>query len=173
MPILDTLDVIRNLQTIHENDKAFQVLKDFERVIDNLGLYVFKNWDEGELVQGPDIARHWVKCCFMWPRDDMPDPMGAKILTDYGCKVQYEKSHIMKARKIVKPDDIRPGTKKGKLDKIPVWCVHINMPKSLILDVYSGDKNLYGEDEAIKDNETIAAQPAPEPVQPDPTAGAI
>ena len=36
MAILDTLDVIKNLQTIHEDDKAFTVLKDFERVIDKL-----------------------------------------------------------------------------------------------------------------------------------------
>ena len=38
--ILDTLDVIENLSSIYENDRAFAVLKDFERVIDELGLYV-------------------------------------------------------------------------------------------------------------------------------------
>jgi hypothetical protein len=160
MAILDTLDVIKNLQDIHDNDKAFQVLKDFERVIDNLGIYVFDNWEEGELAAGPHISRHWVKCSFMWPRKNMPDPAGGKILLDYGCKISFEKSHIIKAREIRKPDDIRPGTKKGKLDKLPVWIVEIKMPKSLILDVYSGDKDLYNNDEK---EESISPAPTPAP----------
>ena len=132
--ILDTLDVIQNLETIYENDRAFQVLKDFERVIDELGLYVYDNWDMGELAEGPIIQRHWVSCTFMWPRKKMPDPMGGKRLLDYDCKVSYTKSAILKPRPIRKPGDIRPGTKKGKLDKHPIWLVKIDMPKKLIVD---------------------------------------
>ena len=137
--ILDTLDVIENLSSIYENDRAFGILKDFERVIDELGIYVYKNWDEGELVEGPIVDRHWVKCTFMWPEKHMPDPMGGKRLLDYDCKISYEKSSIIKPRKIKKPDDIRPGTKKGKLDKLPIWLVHIEMPKKLIISIYGGD----------------------------------
>jgi hypothetical protein len=136
--ILDTLDVIQNLESIYENDVAFRVLKDFERVIDELGLYVYENWSQGELVEGPIIERHWVTCTFMWPRKNMPDPMGGKRLLDYDCKISYEKSSIIKAKKIEKPDDIRPGTKKGKLEKIPVWLVKIQMPKRLIITIYGG-----------------------------------
>jgi hypothetical protein len=136
--ILDTLDVIQNLESIYENDVAFRVLKDFERVIDELGLYVYENWDQGELVEGPIIERHWVTCTFMWPRNNMPDPMGGKRLLDYDCKISYEKSSIIKAKEIKKPDDIRPGTKKGKLEKIPVWLVRIQMPKKLIVTIYGG-----------------------------------
>ena len=160
MANLDTLDVIKTLQNIHENDKAFHILKDFERVIDNLGLYVFDNWENGELVQGPIIKRHWVKCTFMWPRKKMPDPAGGKILADYDCKVGYEKSFIIKARQIRKPSDIRPGTKKGKLDKLPVWLVHIAIPKSLMLDIYSGDKNAYSSEE-IDPSASPTVAPAP------------
>lgn len=159
MAILDTLDVIKNLQTIHEDDQAFTILKDFERVIDSLGVYVFDNWGEGELAAGPRIERHWVTCSFMWPRKDMPDPAGGKILLDYGCKINFEKTNIIKARQIRKPGDIRPGTKKGKLDKVPVWVVEIKMPKSLILDIYSGDRDLYDkEDDEPKE---VTVQPAP------------
>ena len=37
----DIVDVIKNLQTLSENNDAFQILKDFERVIDELDIYVF------------------------------------------------------------------------------------------------------------------------------------
>ena len=33
---------------------------------------------------------------------------------------------------------MRPGTKKGKLDRHPVWVVKIQMPKELIINIYSG-----------------------------------
>ena len=155
--ILDTLDVIENLSSIYENDKSFAILKDFERVIDELGIYVYKNWDEGELVEGPIVDRHWVKCTFMWPEKNMPDPMGGKRLLDYDCKIGYEKSKIIKPRKIKKPDDIRPGTKKGKLDKITVWLVHIEMPKKLIINIYGGDV----EKIELPDAAPQAAAPAP------------
>ena len=172
--ILDTLDVIKNLETIYENDRAFQVLKDFERVIDELGLYVYENWSEGELAEGPVIQRHWVSCTFMWPKKKMPDPMGGKRLLDYDCKVSYTKSNIIKPRPIKKPDDIRPGTKKGKLDKHPIWLVKIDMPKKLIVDIYGGSmENIELPD--AENNAAAGAPPAPPmaaPVSPAaPTTG--
>jgi hypothetical protein len=66
----------------------------------------------------------------------MPDPMGGKRLLDYDCKVTYQKSYVIKPRKIINPDDIRPGTKKGKLDRRPIWIVELQMPKKLLADLY-------------------------------------
>ena len=125
----DITDVVKNISEIYDSDVAFTVLKDFERVLDDLDVYVYENWDEGELVHGPKISRHWVTCAFMWEIDKMPDPMGGKRLLDYDCKVFYKKDSITVPRKIRKPDDIRPGTKKGKLDRKPIWVVKIQMPK--------------------------------------------
>ena len=136
----DVLDIIKNIENIYDSNTAFEVLKDFERVLDELDIYVYANWGDGELADGPKIERHWVTCAFMWPHDKMPDPMGGKRLLDYDCKVKYIKTQLVKPRKIRKPDDIRPGTKKGKLDLHPIWIVEIQMPKSLIADIYSGYK---------------------------------
>lgn len=137
----DIIDVIKNLQTLSETNSAFKVLKDFERVLDELDIYVFKNWDEGELVAGPDVSRYSVTCKFMWDMKEMPDPEGGKRLGDYGCKVEYIKDHILIPRKIKDPGDYRPGTKKGKIDAHPVWFVKIEMPKKLMQDVDIGRHN--------------------------------
>lgn len=155
--ILDTLDVIKNLEGIYESDRAFRILKDFERVIDELGLYVYKNWENGELADGPRTDRHWVTCTFMWKEKEMPDPMGAKRLLDYDCKVTYTKSSILVPREIKTQGDFRPGTKKGKLDRKPIWLVEIQMPKSLIVDIYGGDV----EQIELEDNKTQPTAPAP------------
>ena len=62
----DIIDVIKNISEIYDSDVAFTVLKDFERVLDDLDVYVYDNWQDGELVAGPKISRHWVTCSFMW-----------------------------------------------------------------------------------------------------------
>ena len=142
----DVMDIIKNIESIYDSNTSFQVLKDFERVLDQLDIYVYKNWKEGELASGPNIERHWVTCEFMWPQDEMPDPMGGKRLLDYDCKVSYEKSYLIVPRKIEEPDDIRPGTKKGKLDRQPIWVVKIQMPKTLIADIYTGYREQEMED---------------------------
>lgn len=137
----DIIDVIKNLQTLSENNSAFKVLKDFERVVDELNIYVFDNWLDGELFEGPHVDRYTVKCSFMWPRDKAPDPQGGKRLVDYGCKVIYKKENVLMPRKIKDPGDFRPGTRKGKIDAYPVWIVEITMPKKLMQDVYIGQEN--------------------------------
>ena len=134
----DIKDVIKTIENVYDNDTAFTILKDFERVLDELNLYVYDNWMDGELASGPEILRHFVTATFMWPRDKMPDPDGGKRLIDYGCKVFYKKDVYIYPRKILKQDDFRPGTKKGKLDQMPVWSVTIRMPKELIRTIYSG-----------------------------------
>ena len=137
----DIIDVIKNLQTLSENNSAFRVLKDFERVIDELDVYVFKNWEEGELIAGPNVNRYSVTCKFMWTREEMPDPQGGKRLNEYGCRVTYKKDHVLIPRKIKEPGDYRPGTKKGKIDAHPVWIVSVEMPKKLMQDISVGKEN--------------------------------
>ena len=151
----DILDVIRNIDDLYENNTSMSVLKDFERVIDELDMYVYENWEDGELAYGPQVDRHWITAAFMWPRDKMPNPVAAKRLLDLGCKVKYEKSHVIEPRKIRTPDDIRPGTKKGKLDHKPIWIVEIAMPKKVAFDMYKGYmdkmKNEADEESGIKE----------------------
>jgi len=134
----DIVDVIKNVQTLSVNDSAFRILKDFERVLDELDLYVFANWIDGELIEGPIVERYAITCKFMWTRDNMPDPEGGKRLLDYGCVVTYQKDNLLVPRKVRKPDDFRPGTKKGKIDAHPIWIVSITIPKKLMQDIFQG-----------------------------------
>lgn len=173
----DIIDVIKNLQTLSENNSAFRVLKDFERVLDELDIYVFKHWEDGEIIAGPDVNRYDVTCKIMWDRGNMPDPEGGKRLVDYGCEVVYAKDEILIPRKIKEPGDFRPGTKKGKIDAHPIWTVKITMPKKLMQDVDTGRENKennrmaeimkYSKQDVDANN---VAQEAPADAQPAPQA---
>ena len=128
----DVLDIIKNVQSLYAVGPTLGILKDFERVLDELDVYVFENWQEGELLEGPIDSRHFVTCSFMWPAEKMPDPSGGKRLLDKGCKVTYKKDELLKPRQIKSPEDYRPGTTKGKIDAHDIWVVTIKMPKELI-----------------------------------------
>jgi hypothetical protein len=138
----DLKDIITNLENIYGSNNSLNLLKDFERVLDELDVYVFDNWFDGELMEGPREGRYWIQCTFMWPRDQMPEPEGGKRLIDYGCKVEFAETVLSKVRKIRTPDDIRPGTRKGKIDYEDVWLVRITMPKKLMNDINRGYRNL-------------------------------
>lgn len=141
----DIKDIISNIEQIYGSNNSLQLLKDFERVLDELDVYVFDNWIDGEIVEGPKESRYYVECTFMWPYDQLPEPAGGKRLVEYGCRVQVAESKIAKVRKIKTPDDIRPGTRKGKIDHKQIWMIKISMPKKLMSDINRGytelDKN--------------------------------
>jgi hypothetical protein len=107
----------------------------------------------------------------MWPREKMPDPMAAKRLLDYGCRVKYEKTHLLEPRQVKDPDDFRPGTRKGKLDHRPVWLVEITMPKTLVEDIYNGYMTKMKESMGIGRSEKVDAAPV-QPAEAAAVAGA-
>ena len=143
----DVLDIIKNVQSLYAVGPTLGILKDFERVMDELDVYVFKNWEDGELLSGPVDSRHFVTCSFMWPEENMPDPAGGKRLLDRGCKVTYKRDELLKPREIKSPEDYRPGTTKGKIDAHPIWVVEIKMPKELMGNFKHGKDEIEMPDE--------------------------
>ena len=164
----DILDVIKNIQELYENDSGLATLKDFERVLDEMDIYAFDHWEDGELAFGPQVERYWITAGFMWPRDNMPDTGAAERLAEIGCKIKYQKSYLIEPRKVKTPDDFRPGTKKGRLDHIPIWVVEIRMPKKLAFDIYKSHmvkmRNDIEQSLAPKERSIVQA-PAPVPPQ--------
>jgi len=147
----DVLDIIKNVQSLYAVGPTLGILKDFERVLDDLDVYVFQNWEDGELLSGPVDSRHFVTCSFMWPADKMPDPAGGKRLLDRGCKVAYKKDELLKPREIKTPADYRPGTTKGKIDAHDIWVVEIKMPKVLIGNMKHGKDEIETQEESSAD----------------------
>jgi hypothetical protein len=143
--------VAENIRDLYLSDGSISSLLDFERVLDELDLYAFKNWQLGELVQGPEVNRYTVSCIFMWPGSLMPDPRGARRLLPFDCKIKFKKTKIKIPIKIEDPDDFIPGTKKARLVEKPIWLVEITMPKSLMTDIRTGSVELEDQDIDLQD----------------------
>lgn len=180
--------VAENIKNLYMSEGSIITLLDFERVLDELDLYGFKNWILGELVEGPTVGKYKVSCIFMWPEKLMPDPRGARRLLPFDCEVKFKKTTMKIPVKIEEPDDFIPGTHKARLIDKKVWLVEIVMPKSLMSDIRTGSIEMedeqidledldsaYEEDldqEEYKQDGDENSAPEQQPIQPMGAAGA-
>ena len=147
----DYWQVADNIRNIYMSNGSLTTLLDFERVLDEVDIYAFKNWEIGELVAGPEISKYRVTCTFMWPEKLMPDPRGGRRLLPFDCEVSYMKKDIKIPVKITDPSDYRSGTKKAKLITKQVWLVEIVMPKALMNDIRTGSIEMEDQDIDLDD----------------------
>ena len=148
---MDYWRVAETIRDLYMSEGSVSILLDYERVLDEMDLYAFKNWSSGELVDGPDIGRYSVTCTFLWPAELMPDPRGAKRLLPFGAKVKFKKTTMKVPVKVESPDDYRPGTKKPKMIEKEVWLVEMELPKYLINEIRTGSQELEGQDIELDD----------------------
>lgn len=139
---IDFVSITSTIKGIFTSDGAISTLLDFERVLDEADLYAFKNWELGELVQGPDIGKYTVTCTFMWPYKLMPDPSGAKRLSKIGCNISFAKSKIKVPIEVKSEDDFVQGTRYPKGVEKKVWFVQIEIPKELMNEIKEGSIDL-------------------------------
>lgn len=171
--MIDIDTIYTTLDSAFSSDNVLDILMEFERTLDDLDMYVFKNWLKGEIVDGPKIDRYWITVTLMFPYKLMPDPAGAERLIDHGCKVWYGKDELKHVGKIEGAESYAPDPETGeptaKILSSPVWLVKITMPRHFVdemqtdkLDTNGGtvdmedvsnayDENL-NDDEAAKGN---------------------
>lgn len=144
-------EIVQNVKGIMTSNGTMSTLLDFERVLSEADIYAFKNWELGELVDGPIIRRYEVVCTFMWPSGIMPDPRGAKRLLPLGCTVSFKKTTLKVPVQVKEPSDFKPGTHYPKLIDRKVWLVNIVMPKSVMNDIREGSIDLAGQTIDLED----------------------
>jgi hypothetical protein len=143
---MDQLDIISQLDKNINRSSALDVLLQVDSVLDSLNIYAYKNWIEGEIVDGPHIERYWVTLTLMYPHKLMPDPAGAERILAKGGKVFFAKDELITAAKLVTPDDVaeiaderRPDMPAAKKIKRPIWLITLELPRTF-LDSMTSDK---------------------------------
>lgn len=152
---------------LRDSESLTDVLIQMEDFLDGLDLYVFKNWIEGEVVEGPEITRYWTKMVLKYDYNMMPDPTGGLRLVDKGAKVMYRKDQEEKPRDIKDPSDYRED-RHGKpvMDMVDIWLVEIHIPRRFIEELDDDDLELSADNadislEQISDarDEDISGEP--------------
>jgi hypothetical protein len=151
---IDYASIIDTIKGIYTSDGSMSVLMDFERVLDEIDLYAFANWETGELVSGPLVKKYSVTCIFMWPEKLMPNPSGAKRLLNLGCSVKFKKTKLKVPIELKNEGDFKPGTHYPKIVEKDVWLVAIEMPKDIMNDIREGSIDLAGQTIDLEDLES-------------------
>lgn len=124
-----------NINNIAVDVVSLDILMAIDQVFEDLGLYTYANWQDGELIAGPNISRYWIESTWMWPRKNMPDPDGAMRLYKKGAEIEYTKDVFLKTSRITEPDSFEDtGTKNVKESKHDIWTVRIKMPRRMVDD---------------------------------------
>lgn len=147
-------DITYLIKNIAEQETAVDMLLEVEKTMEIAGVFSYKNWDLGELVDGPHIDRYWITTAWMYPKKLMPDPEAGLRLLKYDCKVKFGQSHYIEVERVLGPENIQPDVdqnKKAKSKKLPVWVVTISMPRRFVDDSHEGVFQVSGEEIDISD----------------------
>jgi len=134
------------LGTIFKSKTLLTILLEIEGMLDKLDMYVFENWIEGEIVEGPNVSKYWIDLTLMYKLEQMPDPEAITRLTEHNIKVFYKKDVLEQPKKITKPEDLEtdddPGSptynkRRAKTETVPIWLVKLEIPRQFIDEYYS------------------------------------
>ena len=85
--MIDTLDILRNIKNIYASDNVVSSLVNMEKVLDDVNIYAYQNWNKGELVEWTNVDEvrkayckisfsifHQKKCTFFcgWNEIEIP-----------------------------------------------------------------------------------------------------
>jgi hypothetical protein len=150
------------LKKLNDSTSLTDVLIQMEDFMDSLDLYVFKNWINGELVEGPDVKRYWVGIKLRYDYEDMPDPAGGMRLLKHGARVKFQqKSDTVTQPKDKEAADEAALAAKGgatnaeqETEEKKSWIVEIQIPRRFIEELDDGDLDTHSDDvdsEAVSD----------------------
>lgn len=127
---MSNIDKVRNklINQFYDNTTMLEVAMNVEQFLaDDAMIYPYKNWYKGELISGPFIQRYSVVVILKYDYEDMPDPEGGKVLTNFGVKVYYKKSNE-KIIDVEASEEKRQKVFKNKKN----WLIKLVIPRDLV-----------------------------------------
>ena len=114
------------IQNLYDSPHLLDILIEFENLIDNIGMYAYTGWMDGEIINGPIIKKYYIT---VWVRyESMPDPAPIRRMM------------IKKFITVMEPET------KGDKDKNKPWIVKVSVPKSLFSSLSLDSFQDYAED---------------------------
>ena len=157
------------IKKISETNTLLDMLLEFEKILEDIDVYAYKNWSKGEILEGPILDRHYVTVKLLYPHKEMPDPSGAKRLLARECLVKYRKDTLVSPVKVqsfndvvaeISPDGVTKHRAKSKSE--PVWVVEIKMPRKYVdefsSEVVEADEDSYVDTESLNAEQQASAE---------------
>jgi len=134
-------DINNTIRLINQDKRLLDMIMEVDGLLEHLGLYAYKNWQKGKIVEVGRPSKYWVSLTLMYERNEMPDPEGGLRLTKKDIKVKFTEDTYVYPKKITKPDDIEVEIKKNrvyrrtKTNEDPVWLVELKVPRKYVEEI--------------------------------------
>jgi hypothetical protein len=136
------------IKKISDTNTLLDMLLEFEKVLEDIDVYAYKNWAKGEVLEGPKLSRHYVTVTLVYPQKEMPDPEGAKRLMARDCLVKYHQDELISPVKVRSFDDISTDiTPDGQTKH-----------KAKTTEVVEADEDLYVDTESFNTEQVASAE---------------
>ena len=146
-------DIKDTIQKLFDDDGLREILLSVEEYLDNMDLYVFENWIDGELVSGPIVSKYLVECTFKYFLDAMPDPRGALLFNNQDTKVEFKRDFEMVPIEIpLSPNDVDASTNKNKAKRKEIILVKFTIPRKLIDSNSVKEYEILDQDDLVDDS---------------------
>jgi len=167
---MDNVDkALQAVRRIDDSPDLVDIMISIEDYLDRNDIYAFKNWINGELIDGPIVKPYWISVTFKWPHKQMPDPMGGVRLLPHGTKINFRLENENVPIKVTTPADYQPGTHKPKIKTEKVWVVDMLIPRRFVEDIDTEIMDLY--DDRVEDTDTVEDANAEGATEEDSTTG--
>ena len=143
-----------DLEQLQDSPHLLDILIQMEDVLDSMDVYVFKNWIDGVLVEGPIVRRYWLDMTLQYDYLKMPDPKAGLRLLKHGVRVDFEKGRLEGdvSNKVNSPNAGDPLLGATELaeeddsDENKVWLVKLSFPRRLISQISDAQHDFYDEE---------------------------
>ena len=146
MKSYDRNHIEKNITKITDSEDLVDILIDIEDYLDNNYLYTYKNWIDGEIVDGPRVKKYWVTIILKFDWEKMPDPVGGTRLIPHGTKVTFRQAHEQVPIDIKTPADYKPGTTKPRMKRVKIWLVELQIPRKFVSNISQDIADMYDDD---------------------------
>ena len=68
--MIDANSTVDNHYKVHKSASLLDILIEFDQFLDDLNVYSYQNWFDGEVVDGPHLTRYWCEISLMYPYAD-------------------------------------------------------------------------------------------------------
>ena len=156
-------DVRGTVQKLFDDSGMMDILLGVEEYFDNADLYVFDNWIDGEVVEGPIISKYWVEVTLKYPQDKMPDPRGAFLFENQGTKIMVRKDvELVPLKYASEPDELDSESGKVINEEVPGVLIKFVIPRRLV-DVGSVEEYKILDDDMEESDASAMPQEMEEP----------
>lgn len=160
--MINSSAVYRNTRNLDGDTSLMDVAMECAYFLEQIGALAYRNWDKGEIINGPIVSRFFSTITFMFSAKALPDITVLERLKKMQCKISYETDTY---RRVV---NYREGESENaeyyqKVVDHKVWLLTIKIPNrylaldgNTVMDI-DGEEIYYDDIEIVYNDEAEEA----------------